>query len=156
MAAPGASPRAVQAPVKQRAVHRSFTVKLIATPVKELVTCDKDESPEQARRHVGTGSQQSDPPFDYLPVREQPSGLIVGFFSVRSLDHDSAERVVNSPGFVHLSERHRIGARTPILEFIQRADDSDCRRDPRVRDAVESMYRRAVPSRLRVEEASQF
>ena len=110
--------------MKQEAVHRSLTVKLIATPVEELVTCGKDESPEQARRHVGTGSQQSDPPFDYLPVREQPSGPIVGFFSVRCPDNDNAERVVNSPGFVHLSETHLIGARTPILEFIQRADDT--------------------------------
>ena len=126
MAAAGASPGAVQAPVKQEAVHRSFTVKLIATPVEELVTCGKDESPEQARRHVRTGSQQSDPPFDYLPVRkQQPSGPIIGFFSVRCPDHDNAERVVNSPRFVHLSETHLIGARTPIVEFIQeRADDT--------------------------------
>lgn len=86
--------------------------------------CGKDESPEEARRHVGTDAQQSDPPFDYLPVREQPSGPIVGFFSVRCPDHDNAERVVNSPGFVRLSETHLIGARTPILEFIQRADDT--------------------------------
>ena len=104
--------------MKQEAVHRSLTVKLIATPVKEFVTCGRDESPEQARQR-----QQSDLPFDYLPVRE-PSGPIVGFFSVRCPDHDNAERVVNSPGFVHLSETHLIGARTPILEFIQRADDT--------------------------------
>ena len=110
--------------VKQDAVHRSLTVKLIATPVEELVTCGKDESPEQARLHVETGPQQSDPPFDYLPVREQPFGPIVGFFSVRCPDYDNATRVVNSPGFVHLSETHLIGARTPILKFIQRADDT--------------------------------
>ena len=105
-------------------VHRSLTVKLIATPVEELVTCGKDESPEQARGHVGTGSQQRQSPFDYLPVRERPSGPIVGFFSVPCPDSDSAERVENSPGFVRLSETHLIGARTTILEFIQSADDT--------------------------------
>ena len=29
-----------------------------------------------------------------------------------------------SPGFLHLSATHLIGARTPILEFIQRANDT--------------------------------
>ena len=104
--------------MKQEAGHRLLTVKLIATPAKEFVTCERDESPKQVRQR-----QRSDLPFDYLPVRE-PAGPIIGFFSVRCPDHDNAERVVNSPGFVHLSERHLIGARTPILEFIQRANDT--------------------------------
>ena len=40
-------------------------------------------------------------------------------------DHDNAARVSSSPGFVHLSETHLSGTRTPILEFIhKRADDT--------------------------------
>ena len=105
-------------------VERALTIGLIA--VDKLVTCTKDECPDQVRKRVGTlpNSRQGESPFDYLPVRDGKDGPIIGFFRIAATHGAGGGQVEECVSYEPLSEEHVIGSGVSILEFIRRVDDT--------------------------------
>ena len=109
-----------------REVHQALTIKMIATRSEDLVTCVAAESPSEVKTRVQelSGSQPEELRFDFLPVKADRKGPIVGFFQVDLAHSAEATMVRECQGFGPLTESDLIAAGTSILDFIRTADDT--------------------------------
>lgn len=112
----------LQSPVVMQAAHAGLTVKLITTPIEEVMTC-------HAAERVAEVIARNTALFDYLPVKDAPddAGRIVGlfhaaeFFGAVAPDGRVADHVIG------LTESHVIGGDAGILDFVGDADIKPCR-----------------------------
>lgn len=101
-----------------KGLHSGLTVGLIATPARELNTCTPHELISDVLR-------RNPEDFDFLPVVDETSRF-VGMF------HAAAHRSRCTLGtvwqcYVPLSEDLLLGADASILDFVQDADEKQCR-----------------------------
>lgn len=111
-----------QSPSVIEAAHSGLTVKLVATPVEELMTCLMGEP-------VAVVMERNTEPFDFLPVKDSDdaSGHIIGLFHAAGFIGAAAPEGPVADHVLSLTESHVIGGDAGILDFVKDADKKPCR-----------------------------
>lgn len=99
-------------------LERSAPVRLMATMKDVVVAIAAEPAADALRRADGQR-------FDFLPVRDQPDGPIVGLFRRKEVQNADGRRV--SDVMQPLTGDILIGADAPLLDFVYLADQRRCR-----------------------------